>query len=338
MLDNQAQGVLCVRNHFSAVLGGHCHIAELLLQNGANADAVDSEGASALVAAAAAGAASAPSGLLRRACIDDKMTALELAVQGGHVALEETLRAVLGRQERTISHAGHDAAGGTAAPSARVSFVEVTAAAAAEAGAPPNLQHAKSGAGVTPSFLKVLSTPRKREDPVLAALILDFGLPPSEHLLGRSVCTSQRLAPGVLSVTTSFVCFKPNAAGAGAADSTANPTLGAMLAAGASGGNVCLKVETLTRAERTKRWRKTAGKGKGYSIELTDRSADRYTFHGVLHCDLILQLLERSAAALGFGTRRDSDALFFLAPPPPSLQSAAPATMTRSHSAQNATL
>ena len=105
----------------AAALGGHVHLAELLLQNGANADAVDDYGSSPLIAAAAAGVTVMPTGLLRRACFDDKMAALDLAVQAGNAALEETLRSVLGRQERTITGVDADA---SSVPSERISFVE----------------------------------------------------------------------------------------------------------------------------------------------------------------------------------------------------------------------
>ena len=84
------------------MLAGQLHVTELLLQNGADADAPDAEGATALCAAAARGVL-VPDGLLRRARLDDKMGALELAVQGGHAELEEALRYRLGRQERSLT-------------------------------------------------------------------------------------------------------------------------------------------------------------------------------------------------------------------------------------------
>jgi len=315
------------------------HLAELLLQNGANADAVDDYGSSPLIAAAAAGVTVMPTGLLRRACFDDKMAALDLAVQAGNAALEETLRSVLGRQERTITGVDADA---SSVPSERISFVEQKAPYAAEPSKDTTPVKRKSGSGV--SFFSKISTPRKKEDPILTALVADFGLQPKEEFLGRSVCTSQRQAPGVLSVVTSYICFKPNAAGGAGSDGAANPTLApaSMLTAsgkvGLTGGRLILPIMSLTRAERTKRWRKAAGKNtKGYSIELTDKSGERHTFHGVLHCDLILGVLEKAAGALGIGTRRDLDTVFFLAMMTPPIATtthgAYPKPMARSGSA-----
>ena len=58
---------------------------------------VDSEGASALVAAAKQNAPSVASGLLKRACLDDKVAALDVAVSTQNAPLEEALRAVRAR-------------------------------------------------------------------------------------------------------------------------------------------------------------------------------------------------------------------------------------------------
>ena len=163
-------------------------------------------------------------------------------------------------------------------------------------------------------------------DEEAAALLRDeFGLPEAEALLGRSVCTNERAAPGMLSVTSGYVCFKPAQAGApGTAAST--PNLNALGAShGASGysggatGMVKIGIAQLTLAERCQRVNKAgrsiSSKSKsGYSIVFAERGGGRYTFHGVLHCDLVLQLLGQAAAALGLTTRRQQEMLIFEPP------------------------
>ena len=88
----------------------------------------------------------------------------------------------------------------------------------------------------------------KGDDTAAEALRSDFGLVESEALVGRSVCTSERHAPGILSVTTSFVCFKPGQAGAAGGGS--GP--GAMF----SSGLAKVAIGDLAGAERIRRWRK----------------------------------------------------------------------------------
>ena len=135
------------------------------------------------------------------------------------------------------------------------------------------------------------------DDQAVAALRSDFQLCDSELFLGRSVCTNERAAPGVLSITTGFVCFKPGQAGAPGTAAT-NPRHDAASASGAASGQVKISISDLSLAERTKKWRKEAGKSRGYSIMLVDKQSCRYTFHGVLHCELVLTLLAQVSAHL----------------------------------------
>ena len=133
------------------------------------------------------------------------------------------------------------------------------------------------------------------------------------------MCCDQRAAPGMLSVTTSFVCFLPAQVGA-PGTAAANPRLDAASASGVGvAGSVKIAIDTLTVAERTQRWRPTV-KGakskdnKAYSIVLTHGKSGRHTFDGVLHCDLVLQLLQQAASALGVSTNNLPDALTFEKP------------------------
>lgn len=156
----------------------------------------------------------------------------------------------------------------------------------------------------------------KGDDEAATALRDEFGLAESEELLGRSVCTNERAAPGMLSVTTSFVCFKPAQAGA-PGTAASNPNLNALGAAAAT-GMIKMSIAELTLAERCQRWSKAGrlnSKSKsGYSIVFAERSGGRHTFHGVLHCDLVLQLLGQAASALGLTTRRQQEMLVFEQP------------------------
>jgi len=245
-----------------------------------------------------------------------------VAVLNNNAPLEQSLRAVLGRQERTLTGTDEAAIGGSSKHRGGVgSYMEQLPLSserggkAAEGGGGQGVLSFLSAATKTTSaILSKATTPK--EDAAAIALRTDFGLSSSEAFLGRSVCTSARNVPGVLSLTTSYLLFKPGSATSISSPSIAsNPTMG-VSASGLPSGWLKVELCELSRAERTKRWRQNAGKTKGYSIELIDQMGSTHIFHGVLHCENVLALLTQAAGAKGVRTKRDGDSLYFLAPAP----------------------
>ena len=170
------------------------------------------------------------------------------------------------------------------------------------------------------------------DDQALADLRTTFRLPAEEMLLGSSVCTNAQSPPlaGVLSITTSYVCFKPIAStpqppvdpthrkplqrGGQAVGSHMN-----LFASAINGGSGLVKIALRDVVKVERRRQRKFGSSKGqFTLDITTTSHDpnsakhlltmadmpstvatTHSFRAVMQCDAMQQLLTTSAYLAG---------------------------------------